>query len=243
MLYWPSDTISVGRMLQWARRRAGMTQHELASAAEVPQSTVARIETGAVVPKTATLIGLLDATGHRLVVEPAGALEVDRDAIKRSLVLAVATRMHRALGSRKLQPRSGPIHVLRRLRQFNVPFVLVGELAEAAHGAPRTNIRIVEVCHADTDVARERIAMALEALGEREAGPRRLRLKTETPAGDGYGVLVRTAKETVLYAGLVVRLAALEDLIRNRLATGSAEDRATAVELRIIQDVAAELGS
>jgi transcriptional regulator with XRE-family HTH domain len=233
---------SVGRALAWARRRAGMTQQELARAVEVPQSTVARIETGAVVPRTATLMQLLDATGHRLAIEPATTHDLDREAIKRTLVQAVATRTHRALGVRKPQVRTGPIHVLRRLRQFNVPFVLVGELAEAAHGAPRTRVRTVEVCHADTDVARERIAMALEALGDREAGPRRLRLLTRTPAGDDYDVLARTARRTTLYRGLTVRLAALEDLIRDRLATGTADDRALAADMRVIQDVAAEMG-
>lgn len=47
-----------------------MTQRDLARAAGMPQPSVARIERGSVIPRTATLIGLLAATGHRLAVEP-----------------------------------------------------------------------------------------------------------------------------------------------------------------------------
>ncbi|MGI8928008.1 MAG: helix-turn-helix domain-containing protein [Candidatus Limnocylindrales bacterium] len=64
---------SVGRTLRWARKRAGMTQHQLASAAGMPQPSLARIESGAVIPRTATLMAFLEATGHRLAVEPIGS--------------------------------------------------------------------------------------------------------------------------------------------------------------------------
>lgn len=47
-----------------------MTQQQLAEAVGMPQPSIARIERGAVIPRTATLIALLAATGHRLTVEP-----------------------------------------------------------------------------------------------------------------------------------------------------------------------------
>jgi predicted transcriptional regulator len=47
-----------------------MTQHELARVLNMPQSSIARIETGTVIPRTTTLIDILAATGHRLSVEP-----------------------------------------------------------------------------------------------------------------------------------------------------------------------------
>jgi transcriptional regulator with XRE-family HTH domain len=64
------NTDTVGRTVRWARTRAGMTQQELAEATGMPQPSIARIEAGAVVPRTATLIALLEATGHQLSVVP-----------------------------------------------------------------------------------------------------------------------------------------------------------------------------
>src|SRR5215211_760072 len=143
---------TVGRAVQWARRRAGMTQHQLARATGMPQPSVARIEAGTVVPRTATLIGILAATGHQLSVEPI-ELYVDREAIRRQLGMSVPRRTRQAL-------RSGSGRILRRLRRFAVPFVLIGELAEVAHGSPITSGRVIEVCVATTDVAQERLERA-----------------------------------------------------------------------------------
>jgi len=64
---------TVGRTVKWARKRAGMTQQDLAEATGMPQPSIARIEAGNVVPRTSTLIALLEATGHRLSVEPIDA--------------------------------------------------------------------------------------------------------------------------------------------------------------------------
>ena len=63
-------TDTVGHAVKSARKRAGMTQQDLAQATGMPQSSVARIEAGTVVPRTATLIALLEATGHQLAVVP-----------------------------------------------------------------------------------------------------------------------------------------------------------------------------
>jgi transcriptional regulator with XRE-family HTH domain len=60
----------VGPTVQWARKRAGMTQQKLAEAVGMPQPSIARIERGTVMPRAATLIALLEATGHELVVVP-----------------------------------------------------------------------------------------------------------------------------------------------------------------------------
>jgi transcriptional regulator with XRE-family HTH domain len=78
------DTDAVGRMVRWARKRAGMTQHDLAVAVGMPQPSIARIEAGKVIPRTATLIEILRATGLRLTVEPIDPDE-DREAIRRDL--------------------------------------------------------------------------------------------------------------------------------------------------------------
>ena len=69
---------AVGQTVKSARKRAGMTQQDLAHATGMPQPSIARIEAGTVVPRTATLIALLEATGHQLSVVPINAA-VDRE--------------------------------------------------------------------------------------------------------------------------------------------------------------------
>lgn len=63
-------TEEIGIALRRARTEAGMTQQALATAAKVPQPSIARIERGTVTPRAATLIALLHATGHELAVRP-----------------------------------------------------------------------------------------------------------------------------------------------------------------------------
>ena len=50
-----------GRMVRHARRRAGMTQRQLAAKAGIPQESIARIEKGRVDPRVGTLDRLLEA--------------------------------------------------------------------------------------------------------------------------------------------------------------------------------------
>lgn len=206
-----------------------MTQQQLADAASVPQPTIARIERGTVLPRAATLIELLAATGHRLAVEPIGP-SVDEDAIRKRLAMSVPQRTRAAMRS-----PDAPIRILRRLRRFNVPFVLIGELAEVAHGSPARMGRLIEVCHATTDVAAERLALAREDLGQ-EADASRLRLVTQTDAGDDYDVLARNAVAMHVDAGILVRVAALDDLARARRARGTPEDQEAAAVLVALED-------
>jgi transcriptional regulator with XRE-family HTH domain len=155
---------TIGRVVRWARKRAGMTQQDLGPAAGMPQANIARIERGRVIPRTTTLIAILEATGHRLAVEPSGPPVVDREAIRHRLGLAVPTRTRLALGRAAKNHRTSPVYILRRLRRFGVPFVLIGELAEVAHGSPMRVGRVVEACPARTELARDRLAAAPEDL-------------------------------------------------------------------------------
>ncbi|MGH2383139.1 MAG: helix-turn-helix domain-containing protein [Candidatus Limnocylindria bacterium] len=230
------NTASIGRTVRWARKRAGMTQHELARAVRMPQPSIARIERGTVIPRTATLIALLEATDHRLAVEPIGPA-VDLGGIRQRLPLAVPMRTWRSLGKTARNPRTSPMRILRRLRRFGVPFVLIGELAEAAHGSPAHVGRVIEVVHGRTVVALERLALALDDLRSTKTDARRLRLVTETATGDDYDVLVRTAVRMPVDSGLLVRVAAIEDLVRIRLAGGMADDRQAVAVLRAIGEL------
>ena len=217
------DAKAVGRTVRWARKRAGMTQHELSHATGLPQPSIARIEAGTVVPRTATLIAILHATGNQLSVEPIDPA-VDREAIRRQLAMNVPRRTQKARGR----------NILRQLRRFGVPFVLIGDLAEVAHGSPATVGPIIEVCVASTDVARERLDLALAKLPETDA--ERLRILTETAAGDDYDALVANAVPLHVEAGIPVRVAAIEDLIRVRRAGSTPEDAQAAAVLRAIVD-------
>ena len=55
--------MSISNLVREARRRAGLTQAELAERAGVPKSTVGRIESGARVPSTEMVERLVRAAG------------------------------------------------------------------------------------------------------------------------------------------------------------------------------------
>lgn len=81
-----------------------MTQRDLAAAAGVPQPTVARIEAGAVSPRTDTLGRLLRATGHEVHVEPALGRGIDRTLIRDRLRLTPAERIRLAVEEARSMP-------------------------------------------------------------------------------------------------------------------------------------------
>ena len=74
-----------GRVLRYARQRAGLTQRQLAARARVLQPAIARIESGAVSPRMSTLLPLIEATGFALEITPKLGMGVDRTLIRSSL--------------------------------------------------------------------------------------------------------------------------------------------------------------
>src|SRR3954452_12925493 len=81
------------RLLRWARRRAGLSQRQLADPAGVPQSTFGRIESGASDPRLSTLRRLLRACGFDLEVEPLVGMGVDRSQFRETLALTPERRI------------------------------------------------------------------------------------------------------------------------------------------------------
>ena len=67
-----------GRMVRYARRRAGLTQRELATKAGIPQETIARIERGRVDPRVGTLDRLLQGAEFGLEAMPRLGIGIDR---------------------------------------------------------------------------------------------------------------------------------------------------------------------
>lgn len=62
------DEFSVIAAIAKARRRAGLSQAELARRMNTTQSTVARLDSGRGQPSTRTLLRFAKATGHRLKI-------------------------------------------------------------------------------------------------------------------------------------------------------------------------------
>ena len=82
-----------GRMLRDARRRAGLTQRQLAAKAGIPQETIARIERGRADPRVKTLDRLLEACGYGLETMPRLGIGVDRTQIQALLGLSISERL------------------------------------------------------------------------------------------------------------------------------------------------------
>lgn len=92
--------MNTGREVRAARRRAGLTQAELAARAGTSQATVSAYERAAKQPSVATLGRLLEAAGSRLTVDPSGSKVLEPSAAAhartaRTLadVLALAERL------------------------------------------------------------------------------------------------------------------------------------------------------
>lgn len=85
-----------GRMVRYARRRAGMTQRQLAAKAGIPQESIARIEKGRVDPRVGTLDRLLEACEFGLEAMPRLGIGIDRPQIRERLDLSPARRLERA---------------------------------------------------------------------------------------------------------------------------------------------------
>jgi predicted transcriptional regulator len=88
--------VKAARVLRWARRRAGLAQRDLAEKSGVPQSTIGRIEAGAVDPRVQTLSHLLRACGFDLEVEPILGNGVDRSQLRARLATSPTERIARA---------------------------------------------------------------------------------------------------------------------------------------------------
>lgn len=88
-----------GRMLRHARRRAGMSQRELARLTGIAQPAIARIERGAVSPTVETLERLLAGTGSTLEVASRLGVGVDRTLIREMLQRSPEERLLAAVSA------------------------------------------------------------------------------------------------------------------------------------------------
>ena len=98
-----------GRMVRYARRRAGLTQRELSAKAGIPQETIARIEAGRVDPRVGTLDRLLEASGMGLEVMPRLGIGVDRTQIRQLLKLTPTQRLELAIDDNRTLVSRAPL--------------------------------------------------------------------------------------------------------------------------------------
>jgi len=85
------DRVAASTLLRTARRRADLTQAQLAERAGLSQAEVARLERAGSNPTAATLERLLRATGHRLDLRQLDA--VDETQLRERLALTPAERL------------------------------------------------------------------------------------------------------------------------------------------------------
>jgi transcriptional regulator with XRE-family HTH domain len=90
--------VDAARILNMARRRAGLSQRELARRCGIPQPSISRIERGVVSPTVDTLERLLRACGMELEpVDRPREDDVDRTLIWESLKLTPGERARQAV--------------------------------------------------------------------------------------------------------------------------------------------------
>ena len=84
-------------MVKMARRRAGLSQRELARRSGVAQPTVSRVESGRMSPTFDTLSALVRACGMQLLAGDQGGMGVDETQLWERLRWAPAERFRHAV--------------------------------------------------------------------------------------------------------------------------------------------------
>lgn len=220
-----------------ARRRAGLTQRELAERVECRQATIARWERGdrqasyEDVQAVARVCELqLDA--HLAPQDrswwPQIAVQLDREPMERV---------------RRLTPPGAfdAVPVLDALADTVVSAIVLGEVAGALHGWPLVlGTGTVEVCARADDA----LSIALDRMGAGQAAGGayelpsggRLRVTALPPGTAGFGDLAREA-DTVEINGRGVQVAGLRDLLRIADASPHPDSRRQALAYQAVLDV------
>lgn len=123
-----------------------------------------------------------------------------------------------------------PLRVVAELRAHGARFVLVGDLAAMAHGVAVTPDRI-EICVAEDEDDVVRLGLTLQALGAEQeddrGDPHRAAFRTaagrveclEVPRDGGFTDMVARATDVDLGHGVIARVATLEDVAAQRVAS------------------------
>lgn len=160
-----------GTIVREARRRAGITQAELADRVATTQSALARLERGHSEPSFMRVRELVRASGFdlRIGLTPIDdsnwsvaytILQLDTDQRVRQLlaVLELGRDGRAARGSPMVEPELSPARILGTLTEFGIRSILVGGLAGTIHGSPYSTW--------DVDIVPERTSHNLDRLSD-----------------------------------------------------------------------------
>jgi transcriptional regulator with XRE-family HTH domain len=196
-----------GDLVLMARRRAELSQRDLAERLGCRQATIARWERGDRQPSYADVNAAAEACGLRLDAHltrddrswwPQIAAQLDLDPLERV---------------RRLSASSHAADQLGLLAQLDLPAIVIGEIAGALHGWPLVLGRgAVELC-VRPDPATTPVG-PLEALRIQTDGAAEALVLVAVPPGTaGFADLARGA-EALAVGGGEVRVAGLLDLLR-----------------------------
>jgi transcriptional regulator with XRE-family HTH domain len=174
-----------GALIKIARLRAGLTQRELGERLGLPQSSIARWESGARQPAIDNLVEAVRACGLDPVVSlnptdrsndgfiqallqevPAERLRVQVAAANGMRPLERAAAARRAGGAAVRGEEFDPLAIMRALKARDVRYVLVGRLAENIRAAPLVPTGAeVALCAQTSDCNTAALDQALRDLG------------------------------------------------------------------------------
>jgi transcriptional regulator with XRE-family HTH domain len=211
-------------LLLAGRRRAGLTQAQVAQRLGRPQATIARWETGRQHPPLESVIDVLHACGLELTVGMARYDDSYQAQVARQRKLDPAERV-RHLAPAWATEGFDPVGVLEQLAG-RARFVVIGDVAGALHGWPiMLGSRKLQIVCADTAIGRVEQAMLRMGAERVEHAPPseqrwllpaggELHATTIVPGTRGYRDLAHDAETMALAPGVTVRVASLLDLIR-----------------------------
>jgi hypothetical protein len=221
-------TIIGGPLIKIARLRAGFTQRDLAERLALPQSSVARWESGARQPTIDNLVEAVRACGLDLTVA-LHAMDRSNDGFIWDLLDETPAERFRRMvaAANQLRPfrraatfaasspddsEFDPLVVLRALAARPVRFVLIGGLAESMRGCPLVPQPEVVICPSTDPASRDALEAALRDVGavrwretKRDRGELRPFMHAErwsVPAAGGTLAVVETPHGTDGYLDL-----------------------------------------
>jgi transcriptional regulator with XRE-family HTH domain len=204
------------------RRKAGLSQAQLAERLGRPQSTIARWETGHQRPPLESVIEALHACSLELTVGLPKYDESYFSLIAQQLRLEPSERVRHLA---RTVAGYDPIGMLCELSK-DARFVVIGRVAGAFNGWPIIlGTRVLHVAPADTSAGAVEEAvrrLGAEPAGEGEDGARRwempsgaeLHITAVPPGTRGYRDLTRDAQSMQIAPDVSVEVASLIDLIR-----------------------------
>ena len=209
-------------LLVAGRRRAGLSQEQLAELLGRTQSTIARWESGYQHPPLESVVEALHACGLELTVGMARYDDSYESLIGGQLLLDPTERVMRLA---RRTAGFDPIAMLCELAK-EARFVVIGRVAGAFNGWPillgTPALHVVPVDPSEGAVERVAQRLGAEPAGEGEDGAERwvlpsgaeFHVSAVPPGTRGYSDLAKDAQSIEIAPGVSVKVASLIDLIR-----------------------------